>query len=520
MRRMKIKASDVIWYLIGVFIGSISGVLSEGYLKKHRYLYVAASMILILTGIPFLSGCSKEKEQLQLVDIGEDIVQAAEILSKSENSIPVENGELRSSEDSSTDLSDSPEQVVMDEIQEPISDFITQLSDVYAEKESLVVFRCYHPDATEYAWDVYEEGCWSTVAESEIIPKVDELYRKTSTYMASADMEKRVRCRISLVNGTSILEEASLYILPQKISSISADAYTAEAGKYVDSLNIPVKVTLSDGSKEVITGLNGLYFWNTKEESIDQSTTESGGIQETVTMVSMSSEYTYVAVGKNEGRMRYQDQDIPVMIEGEDQTAPEIQDLTISEFQVSDGSSELEPITVTFQAEDDISPRSALEYAFLPAGVETQETDWSGKASFDVNITDNGTWVAYCRDESGNIATKEKELIAIDSKPPVVKLQLENESWCKENRIIVEAEDDSTVQYCYICISQGIDSGWISGSTYMVKENGIWKVQVKDEAGNMTEEELGINNIDTEPPIICGIVVKEKTGEEAKVNEK
>lgn len=515
---MKIRISDLVWYLIGVLIGSISGILSEGYLRKHRYLYIAASMLLILTGLSFLSGCSKDKE---LVDVEEDTVQAAEILSESENNISVESRELSNSEDSSADLpgSKQPEQDAVDEIQDPISDFITQLSDVYAEKDSFVVFKCYYPEATKYAWEVYEEGRWSTVAENEIIPKVDELYRKTSTYMTSADKEKRIRCRISLVNEMSILEEAGLYILPQEISSVSADTYIAMAGQYVDSLDIPVMVTFSDGSKEVITGLNGLCFWNTKEKSIEQSTTESGGIQETVTMVSMASEYTYAAAGENEGRMRYQDQEISIMIKGEDRTAPEIQDLTVSEFQVSDGSSKSEPITVTFQAEDDISLRSTLEYAFLPAGAEPQETDWSSKASFDVDITRNGTWVAYCRDESGNIASKEKEMIVIDSEPPVVKLHLENESWCQENKIIVEAEDDSAVQYCYNCISQGVDSGWISESIYMVKENGTWKVQVKDEAGNLTEEEISISNIDTEPPIVRGIVVKEKSGGEAKIDE-
>ncbi|WP_288123857.1 contractile injection system tape measure protein, partial [Parabacteroides goldsteinii] len=40
------------------------------------------------------------------------------------------------------------------------------------------------------------------------------------------DKEKQIRCRISLAGGTSVLEEASLYLLPEKIRSISADSYT------------------------------------------------------------------------------------------------------------------------------------------------------------------------------------------------------------------------------------------------------------------------------------------------------
>lgn len=514
---MKIKVSDLIWYLTGVFLGFVSGFLSESYFRKHRYLYAVVSMCLLFSVLLSLSGCTGKNVE----DEGEDAVQAAEILSQSENNlvtIESSGNEAASTERAEQILPELPEQDETDDVQEPISDLITKLSDIYAEKDSLVVFRCYHPEAIEYAWEIYEDGRWEAVAENEIIPKVDELYRKTSTFMTSADKEKRVRCRVKLANGTSVLEEAILYILSEEIRSISADSHTVKAGEYVDSLTIPVKVTFTDGRKETITGLNGLYFWNT-EESIEQSSTETGGIKETVTMVSTASEYSYIEVGENQGRMRYHDQDIPFMIVGEDQTAPKIQDLTVSAFAISDGSSEQEPVTVTFLAEDDISLRATLEYAFLPAGTEPQETDWNREASFDVDIKQNGTWVAYCRDESGNITTREEEVIAIDNKAPVVKLQLENASWCQENKIIVEAEDDSMVQYCYRCPSLRIDSGWISEGTYSVKENGMWIVQVKDEAGNVTEEEISIDNIDTEPPVIHGIRIKEKSGGEAKTDE-
>ncbi len=515
---MKIKVSDLIWYLTGVFLGFVSGFLSESYFRKHRYLYAVVSMCLLFSVLLSLSGCTGKNVE----DEGEDVVQAAEILSQSENNlVTIESSgkEAASTERSEQTLPELPEQKEADDVQEPISDFITKLSDIYAEKDSMVVFRCYHPEATEYTWEVYDEGRWESAAESEIIPKVDELYRKTSTFMTSADKEKQIRCRISLAGGTSVLEEASLYLLPEKIRSISADSYTVKAGEYVDSLTVPVVVIFTDDREETITGLNGLYFWNTEEESIEQSSTETGGIKETVTMVSTASEYSYIEVGENQGRMRYQDQDIPVIIVGEDQTAPTIQDLTVSAYAISDGSSEPEPVTVTFLAEDDISLRAALEYAFLPAGTEPQETDWNREASFDVDIKQNGTWVAYCRDESGNITTREEEVIAIDNKAPVVKLQLENVSWCQENKIIVEAEDDSMVQYCYRCPSLRIDSGWISEKTYSVKENGMWIVQVKDEAGNVTEEEISIDNIDMEPPVIHGIRIKEKSGGEAKTDE-
>lgn len=508
--KVKIKFSDLIWYLIGLLMGRISGSLAEKHFKI-RYLYAVASIFLIFSGVFSLYGC-KGKEVYE-----EEIVQAAEVRSEAEDTTFL-NVIIENCEDIISSAVNIPDMMSPDK-EDPISDFITKLTDIYAEKDSLAVFRCYYPDAIKYSWEVYEEGSWITAEEDEIVSRVDELCRHTSTLILTADKEKKIRCRVSLMSGAPALEEANLYILPQEISNISADAYTAKAGEYVDCLNIPVTVTFTDGKKETITGLNGLYFWEEKEASAERSTTEAGNIKETITTVYTASEYRYTALGEKEGKIHYQDQNIPILFIGEDQTAPEILDLSVSEYQVSNGSDAPDPVTVTFRAEDDISLQSTLEYAFLPEGTEPKEEDWSSEASFSVDITKNGIWTAYCRDESGNIATQEKELLAIDSEAPVVKLAVETAtgSWCKENRIIVEAEDASTVQYCYSCTALGIDSGWSSGNTYNVEDNGTWKVKVKDAAGNMTEEEVSINNIDAKPPVILGIKIKDQ--KEIKTDE-
>ncbi len=499
--KAKISVSDLIWYLIGVLIGFTTGFLSERHFRI-RYLYAVTSIFLVI-GISCLYGC-KGKEMNE-----EDVVQAAQIRPEAESNIPFDDI-IDNSEDIVSSAVDIPELWATDQA-EPICDFMTKLTDVYAEKDSLVVFRCYYPEAIKYVWEVYEDGRWTPAQEDEIVQRVDELYRHVSTFITTADREKQVRCRISLMSGAPALEEANLYILPQKISSISADSHVAKAGEYLDSLSIPVTVTFADGKKDTITGLNGLYFWEEKEASAEQSTTETGNIKETVTTVYAASEYRYTALGEEEGKLHYQEQEIPILLIGEDQTAPEILELAVSEYQLSNGSDASDPIKVTFRAEDDMSLQSTLEYAFLPEGTEPQEGDWSREASFEVDITENGIWTAYCRDESGNIATQEKELIAIDREAPVVRLTLETAagSWCQENRIIVEAEDASTVQYCYSCTSLGIDSGWISSNTYTVKENCTWKIQVEDAAGNLTEEEVSINNIDAKPPVILGIKIKE-----------
>lgn len=93
----------------------------------------------------------------------------------------------------------------------------------------------------------------------------------------------------------------------------------------------------------------------------------------------------------------------------------------------------------------------------------------------------------------------------------VIFLQLEtNNGWCKENKVYVSVEGDLQVEYRYLSDETGEDSGWVSESSKSINENGSWKVQVKDADGNVTEETVTIDNIDTQAPVIRGITEKKK----------
>lgn len=164
------------------------------------------------------------------------------------------------------------------------------------------------------------------------------------------------------------------------------------------------------------------------------------------------------------------------------------------------------PVTVTIIADDNVTAYSNLQYAFLPEGEEPEI--WSDQSTFTVDITQNGKWIAYCRDESGNVIQEVREIVAVDNKAPEVSLSLENETWCTGNKILVNAKDGLSVEYCYCCPQTGIDSGWCTKDEYAVSENGTWTVKVRDAAGNVTEKEITIDNIDNKPPVIRGI--KEK----------
>lgn len=394
---------------------------------------------------------------------------------------------------------------------EPLTTEPLPLSDIYAESGAIVAFKCYYPDALDYVWDIYdpETNEWQDVADEDTIETSDELYRQISTVLVTSDEDQQIRCKVSRESGGDITSVATLHILPD-IKAISVNEYISEAGNYICAKDIPVQVSFKNGSEDTISGLNGLYFLK-KEETAKQDTTDSGSITETITTVLTAYDYNYLEGDKDEV-LRYQGKngniDIPIKMIGEDSTPPEIKELSISEFEISTVDQPV-PVTVTIVAEDDVTAYPDLEYAFLPEGEELTEETWTDQYSFDTDITMNGKWIAYCRDKSGNVTKEEKDIIVVDNKAPAVRLSLKSDTWCTENRIIVNAKDALSIEYCYSCARTGEDSGWITKNEYAVTENGTWKVKVRDAVGNMTEEEITIDNIDNQAPVIRGIIEKE-----------
>lgn len=401
--------------------------------------------------------------------------------------------------------------------QEALTSEIVSISDVYAEKDSIVIFQSFYPDAISYSWEVYDMAIkdWKDVPTEDVTSGLDELFREVSSFWTTAipeNHEMMVRCTIDLENKETITDVATLYVLDKHIESLTAEDFHTDCGKYVSIRETPVEVTYTDGTSEILTGLNGLYFLQS-EESSEFSTTISGNAVETVTTVNTSCEYTFLDIEEKETILRYQNgdfiEDVPMKLIGEDLSAPEITSCEIREFEISNIDKPV-PVTVSIMAADNNTPYPHLEYAFLPEGKEPQDTDWIEKASFDVEITQNGTWIAYCRDKSGNMATAEKDIIAVDNKAPIISLQLLNGVWCKSNTIIVDVTDGLSVEYSFSCAQTGEDSGWITRNEYEVKENSTWKIKVRDAAGNVTEQEIEISNIDNQMPVIQGITEKKE----------
>lgn len=480
-------------FLLLVILFFIAGIVITGFFSYRQYTLVqnreedtASESDLALTML--LSESSKRNEQ---VSVSENAVHEI-----SQDSLPQEQ---------ETQAKKSKETM------EPV-----HLNDTYATKNTKAAFFRYEPDAYKYEWEIYDirEKDWKSVEAAK--GYCDELNRNVSKIVVDATEDTMIRCvtYYSAEEKEPQEEKAYLNLLEKEIKEIAADDIVTDKDNYLSSSQIPIQVTYLDGTKEEVTGLNNLYFLQTQEET-NYSETESGNRIETTTITKTETVYL-----KTEERqtvtIRYHTNnhaadtiETEMVIEGRDLTAPVIEDISISPFEISDKD---QPVTiqVNIMASDNDTPYPYLEYAFLLSGITPKEEDWSKKADFEMEIQKNGTYVAYVRDQAGNISTGEKEIITVDVKPPqITKITLLEENWCQENKIIVDAADASTLTYCFQCKGSGASSGWIAQESYSVKQNGWWSIKVKDAAGNVSEGEIQVQNIDTEAPTIHGIKIKD-----------
>lgn len=389
------------------------------------------------------------------------------------------------------------------------------IQDTYAKKNTAVSFVRYESDAYKYRWEIYniEKKDWEPIEAVEEYH--DELNRNVSKVIVDATENTMVRCFTYFPEdaNTPQEEKAYLYLLEKEIKDISVEAFIADKDKYLSTKQIPVHVTYLDGTQEDLKGLNGLFFVQ-MQEITNYSETESGNLVETKTIT--STENCYIKTEETQTiTIRYRPDntgnviDTDAVIEGKDITAPVIEDVSINPYEISNID---QPVTVQvkIEANDNDTPYPYLEYAFLLSGDSPKEGDWNPKADFEVEIHKNGIYIAYVRDQAGNITTSEKEIITVDAKPPQIKsLSLEKENWCRENKIVIDATDASRLTYCFENKDLDISSNWITQNTFQVTQNGLWSVRVKDAAGNISESEIDVQNIDTEAPTIHGIKIKD-----------
>lgn len=404
-----------------------------------------------------------------------------------------------------------------EERQAALSNEPVKLADIYSEAGLTAAFKCFRPDAVRYTWEVYDISAknWIEAAPDDVSLTRDELGREVSTLRLQAldNDGLMVRCITEFPEAKgSITEIAALHVL-NDVAGISVNDYTSYSDGYISIKDIPVNVTFKDGRKNTITGMNGIYFLEITETS-EPSVDAYGNPVEILTIVKTSHEYLYPEKEKGEAIIRYRGGtaviDAHMTLTMEDNEAPVILQLDISGCETNNGNAE-EPAsaTVSIMAVDNSTPYRNLEYAFLPDTKEPDDDDWTNKHVFDVDIS-NGKWTAYCRDQSGNTASSARDIITADNTAPLISARLENEdTWCPANKIIVEADGKPFLEYCYKNTESEEDSGWISQAEYSISKNGTYHVYARDAAGNVSEREIIVSNIDSHAPVINAIKKKE-----------
>ena len=410
---------------------------------------------------------------------------------------------------------------------EPVAQMPVIPRDIYVIAGCEGKIKCYFENADEYIWEYYDEEkrAWDYVSKNSNIhlaEEMDDLNRNVSTLNVQGIEENDgllVRCKV-LFQDKEEDYKASFHLLqiaPEDIEKIEVDGnYKAEAGTYISTLDIPINIVKKDGSKETVTGLDGLFFCVPRDISSDMERMEGGITVETVTTTAVENEYFYVEAGESEILLRYRGMvpcmDIGLILEGFDNEPPEVE-VKLSEYGVDNAEEGRERnITAEIEGMDNYTLLTNLQYAFKPKNEKVTDDDFSRKSKIEVEVNENEVWTAYVRDEAGNIGSKDIEVITLDQKPPLIKsvsLKWGNNEWQRENTIMVEAEDKTFIEYSFACDELGIDSGWLEENEYRVEDNGAWKVKVRDAAGNETSAEIKVTNIDRQPPIIFSITVKE-----------
>lgn len=492
-------------------------ILSE----KQKDMFLIAALltffaVILVTGILYFHYATSHKSSYDAVPAAETGNTKEELLSLlSSQNVTVEKSELPETEIPEPMPEEQSEPIR--ENAEIVTDQAVRLRDIYSEKGEQVSFRCFDREAAAYVWEYYDiaAGKWQSVDETFLNSCPDELGRTVSMLEMKAEEDRdgfMVRCTIHFQAKEAEMQTASLYIIDE-IKSIAIEDMETDANKYLGVNELPVTVTYQDGKDEKLTGLNGLHFITT-EENTDHDMSVSGNRIETTTIVKTECEYLNTGLDTKEIPVRYrkrEEEQIEAVcsITGRDAKPPEISEVKISPFEVSNVDRPIN-LTVTINAGDDVTPYPELEYAFLYGDQELAETDWTRKSSFDVNVERNGIYFAYVRDQSGNIGKLEKELITVDTKAPVIaEVSLSViEDWCRYNTISVTARDAGKISYCYENESCGINSGWVTYSDYTADSNGIWTIKAKDAVGNISETEVTISNIDNEAPVIQRICAK------------
>jgi hypothetical protein len=147
-------------------------------------------------------------------------------------------------------------------------------------------------------------------------------------------------------------------------------------------------------------------------------------------------------------------------------------------------------VAISASAVDSESGIKTIEYS-------TDNKNWKTGSSVSVNA--NGTVYFRTTDNDGNVTSKSISVTNIDKSAPSVEISGNTATVTNQNVILsVSAEDSASgiksIQYSFD------NRSWLTGSTISVDSNKTVYVKVTDNAGNITEKSIEVNNIDKIAP--------------------
>ncbi|WMJ83157.1 DUF6273 domain-containing protein [Oscillospiraceae bacterium MB24-C1] len=163
--------------------------------------------------------------------------------------------------------------------------------------------------------------------------------------------------------------------------------------------------------------------------------------------------------------------------------------------------------TVTISASDSASGLAA--YAISTIG-EVPATGW--QASKNIEITANGTYFAWARDNVGNVSARYEFVISkVDSTKPTVTLVSVPDEWATTSKVTLSASDlgDSGLSAYAVSITDTAPgSGWQSGTSFTLAANGSYYAWAKDAAGNISDSyEFTVSKVDTDRPTVASVEI-------------
>ena len=164
----------------------------------------------------------------------------------------------------------------------------------------------------------------------------------------------------------------------------------------------------------------------------------------------------------------------------------------------------------------------------LPAEYLSWETDADGNDIWTDSTTylasQNGTYTCKIRDVAGNIEKASIEITNIDRLLPEGELLPDTEEWTRDDIELTLNADDAAASpedgksgledKAYLWGTADSDGAllwemdadgneaWTDATTYVASQNGTYACQIRDKAGNISEERIKVTNIDRTAPEI------------------